>query len=190
MGYSLSTLAKLPLEKGNEFYVFIIGGNANWKGGLLQTINENFDILAKEIGQNAIIAKGLNPREWTIEISEKYFSGIPNIDNLFPGILITNSHPDMFNDASIRILISLKQVESNYANTEQFFNLLTDFISRRNDKFLEFARANINWLDQINKSVELKPNIIGIGVNLNAIIDLVLNIKDKPIIDIKRKTSR
>ena len=45
MGYTLSTLARLPLDGENEFYIFILGGNANWKGGILQTIYDNFDTL-------------------------------------------------------------------------------------------------------------------------------------------------
>lgn len=190
MGYSLSTLAKLPLDTENDFYIFILGVNANWKGGILQTIYENFDNLAKEIGPNAIIAKGLNPREWTYELTTKYFGEDAQVDRFFPGILITNSHPDNFDASSLRILISLEQVEENYANTEQFFNLLTDFISRKDMRFLDFAKNSINWVDEINKAIDLKPNILGFGINFNKLIDLIINKKDKVIIDDGKKTSR
>ncbi len=178
MGYSLSTLAKLPFDKENEFYIFILGGNANWTGGVLQTVYDNFDALAKEIGPNAIIAKGLNPREWTMEISNKYFGDCNQIHNLLPGILITNTHPDKFNNDSMRILLSLEKVEENFSNTEQFFNLLTDFIKDKDKRFIEFAEKNIDWLKTINDTIDLKPNFFGLGVNLNALIALYIKSRE------------
>ena len=182
MGYTLSTLARLPLDTENEFYIFILGGNANWKGGILQTIYDNFDTLAKAIGPSAIIAKGLNPREWTYEISRKYFYDIKEIDRYFPGILITNSHPDNFNEDSLRIFISLKHIEDNYDNIEQFFDLLTNFIRNKDRHFLDIARSKINWLDIANNTVDLKPNILGFGINFNVLLNLFSNKKDSPLI--------
>jgi len=182
MGYTLSTLARLPLDEENEFYIFILGGNANWKGGILQTIYDNFDTLAKEIGPHAIIAKGLNPREWTREISEKYFADIREIDRYFPAILITNSHPDNFDGDSLRILISLKNIEDNYENIEQFFDLLTNFIGRKDQRFIDIAKDKVKWLDIINDSIDLKPNFLGFGINLNSLISLAAKKKNPPLI--------
>lgn len=183
MGYSLSSIAKLPIDKENEFYIFILGGNANWEGGILQTLFKNFDILAKEIGHNSIIAKGLNPREWSQELSSIYFGENTNAENYFPGILITDSHPENFTKDSMRILISLNQVKEKFDNIEQFFNLLTDFTTRKNDSFIEFVETNVNWLNELNKAVDLKPNFIGLGININSLLDLVINKKIQPIIN-------
>ena len=182
MGYSLTTLAKLPYDKDNEFYIFILGANANWKGGILESILKNFDYLAEQIGPNAIIAKGLKPREWTYEISQKYFSDINNIGELFPGLLITNSHPDTFDESSLRILVSLKQIEDNFENIEQFFNLLSDFISKKDDKFIQVAEKKISWIEKANQALELKPNFIGIGLNINKLIELNYKKDKSPII--------
>ena len=169
MGYSLSSLAKLPYDKDNDFYIFLLG-SAYYNGGLLEKLCNNFDLLAKEIGPNAVIAKGFNIKEWTLEISQKYFKDIQGIYEYFPGILITNSHPDDFDDNSVRILISLKQVDEKFANIEQFFDLLINFVRKKDDEFIKYAKGKIHWVDKVNESVDLKPNVIGFGININALI--------------------
>ena len=181
MGYTLSRLGKLPYDKDNEFYIFVIGNNA-YKGGSLEKIVSNFDILAKDIGENNIIAKGLNGKEWTFEIATKYFKDIPQIHDYFPGILITNSHPDQFSEKSMRILISLKQVDDKFNNIDQFFDLLIDFVNKKDDRFLDYANKNISWLDIAVDGAHLKPNLMGIGINLNYFLGLFKKSK-KPIID-------
>lgn len=186
MGYLLSSLANLPYNEKYDFYLFILGGNANWQGGILETVSKNFEILAKEIGPNAIIAKGLNPREWTYEISEIYFGKNIQLDKFFPGFLITNSHPEKFDKDSMRILISLHQVETHYKNIDHFLNVMTDYVTHKNEDFLKYIENNINWIKEINNAVDLKPNVMGIGVNFNSLISLATDKNDKPIIEIRK----
>lgn len=183
MGFQLSSIANLPYNEKNEFYIYVLGGNANWQGGILETVSKNFKLLAKEIGPNAIIAEGLNPKEWTYEIAAKYFGANANLEKFFPGFLITNSHPDKFDKNSMRILISLKQVQEHYKNIEHFFNLLTDFVTHKNKDFLNYIENNINWIKELNSAVDLKPKMMGIGINFNSMITLATEKKDKPIIE-------
>ncbi len=171
MGIATAKVLNLP-DSNYEYYIFILAGNANWEGGLLESINKNFDHLAKEIGLNSVIIKGLIPKELTEDIANTYFNGIENIQSLIPGILFTNSDPKKVDQNSIKILIPLTQIEKKFDSIENFFNLLTDFTNKRNSKFIDFTKDNIDWVDEFNKVIDLKPNAFGVGVNFNGLLEL------------------
>jgi hypothetical protein len=178
MGVVSAGLFNLP-DSNYEYYIFILGGNANWKGGVLESIFDNFDHLAKEVGPKSVILKGLNPREWTEEIVNTYFESVESVETLIPAILVTDSSPNRVNKDSLRILIALNEIENKFKSIEIFFDLLTDFTNKRNNNFVEYAKENINWVTEFNKVVELKPNFNGVGINLNALLELAFTKKQK-----------
>jgi hypothetical protein len=176
MGIATANVLSLPASN-YDYYIFILAGNANWKGGMLESINNNFEHLAKEIGLNSVIIKGLIPKELTEDIANTYFNGIENIQSLIPAIFFTNSDPKSVNQNSLKILIPLTKIEKKFDSIENFFNLLTDFTNKRNNNFIDFTKDNIDWVDGFNKVIDLKPNAFGIGVNFNGLLELAFGKK-------------
>ncbi len=176
MGIVSAKVLSLPASN-YEYYIFILAGNADWQGGMLEAVNRNFEHLAKEIGINSVIIKGLIPKELTEDIANTYFDGVTNIQSLLPGILFTDADPKSVNQNSLKILIPLSQIEKKFNSIENFFNLLTDFTNKRNDDFIHFAKDNIDWVEEFNKVIDLKPNAFGIGVNINGLLELAFSKK-------------
>jgi hypothetical protein len=166
----LSSLGSLPIEPGIDFYVFVVDGH--WKGGLIQVVNDNFERIAREIGPKAIIAKGFEESLFSDEVCEKYLGkGYQTILHKTPALLITDSHPSKLTSDSTRLFVPLEEVKERFGTFDKFFNLLVQFVRNRNEEFLnQFKkRETLVGFD----IVELKPNFMGVGLNLNALIDRV-----------------
>jgi len=169
MGYLLSSLAQLPVGDNVDLYIFVINGG--WRGGSHQIIEENFAKLASEIGPRAVIAKGFN-QSWTRDIARKYLGkDHKELFGLLPALLITDAHPDQLTDEGMRLLIPLKVVEAKFGNFDTFFDSLTKFAREKDSSFLAHFHKKEESRKLAWNMLELKPNIWGIGININEILD-------------------
>ncbi len=93
MGYMLSSLAELPIDNTVGFYIFAVAPHG-WKSGLYDVVENNFTNIARAIGQEAVIVKGLNEDLFGDEVCKTYLGEHYSIllDDL-PALLITNTHP-------------------------------------------------------------------------------------------------
>jgi len=169
MGYLLTSLGNLPVDEEVKFYVFAINGR--WQEPLYGMIEQNFTSIARSIGKQAIIAKGLNPVEWYGDIAEKYL-GKDHDDYfpLLPALLITDTHPDRVTTDSLRLLVPLKDVESRFGGWNQFFSLLSDFVQFKNDDFVKRFQKKEDSFDVANKVIKVNPGILGVSINVNELI--------------------
>ncbi len=168
MGYMLSSLAKLPVGHEVDLYIFVINGG--WHGGVHDVIEQNFAKLAREIGPQAVIAKGFD-KDWSGEVSRKYLG--KDHDELFgllPALLITDSHPEQLNDQSMRLLVPLEDAQVKFGNFETFFDSLTKFARQKDSGFLEHFQRKEKAQNLVWNMLELKTNIWGIGINVNEIL--------------------
>ena len=169
MGYMLSSLGHLPIEENVTLYIFVINGG--FRGGRYEVIERNFGEIAKRIGPNAIIVKGFE-ESWSAEVAQKYLGkNHHELLNLLPALLLTDSHPDKLTKDSFRLLIPLKNAEARFEDLETFFRALTNFANNRDKKFLKLFMEEKDFLAKVNKIFEIKPNICGIGININAFIE-------------------
>ncbi|GKT11644.1 MAG: hypothetical protein ISEC1_P0611 [Thiomicrorhabdus sp.] len=169
MGYMLNSLGNLPIEDDIEVYIFVVNGN--WQGGFYDLIEKNFSNIARKIGSNAIIAKGLDQEQWTNEVAEKYFG--ENAGQLFqalPALLLTSDHPENISKESYKLIVPLRDVESRFGDWDVFFKSLTKLAQGDDTEFLERFEDVEDLIDKGNSVIELKPNFFGIGINLNALI--------------------
>lgn len=174
MGYMLSSLGKLPIEEDVEFYIFVINGG--WRGGLAEIISQNFEGIARDIGPQAVIAKGFEGPFWSAEIFEKYLGEkYTALFRFLPALLITDSHPERLKPESMRLLIPLQEVEERFGNFDHFFSSLIRFVRDNDTEFLERFKDGTNMSDEALEIVELKPNLFGIGINLNHVIKKIRN---------------
>lgn len=169
MGYLLSSLGALPVEDGVNLYIFIIGNG--WASPENDVLERNFSKLAKNIGPNAIIAKGHEEEFWKNEVFEQYLG--PSYKKLWehlPAILLTDAHPKNLSDNSLRFLIPVNHIEKAYQRLDPFFEKLCAFARGENDDFLKHFEDQENWIDKGNELIELKPNFFGVGINLNEFV--------------------
>jgi hypothetical protein len=169
MGYMLSSLAQLPIDDEVDLYIFVINGG--WRGGSHEIIEQNFSKLAEEIGPRAVIAKGFN-KSWSSDVSRKYLGkDHSELFGLLPALLITDTHPDQLTDQSMRLLIPLKDANAKFGNFDTFFDSLTKFAREKDTDFLEHFHEKEESEKSAWNMLELKPNIWGIGININEILE-------------------
>jgi hypothetical protein len=150
MGYMLNSLGNLPVDQDVKFYIFVIKGQ--WQEPLYGMIEQNFAMIARSVGQHAVIAKGLNPSHWYGEVATKYL-GVEHDKyfGLLPALLITDAHPDSVSEESLRLLVPLKDVESRFGGWNQFFSLLGGFVRLESDVFVKRFQRGEDAVDTINR---------------------------------------
>lgn len=170
MGYRITTLGHLPVEQDVDLYVFVV--KSGFKTELAQIIDDNFEELARRIGphQSAIV-DGLND-DWPDQVLSVFFgSDWKTIRNYCPLMLITNAHPKDVNEDSLRLVVPLEEVYKVHGTYDRFFVELSEFAEHRNAEFLNKFEDQTNLVGAINEIIDIKPNIFGIGINVNKIIE-------------------
>ena len=170
MGYMLNTLGNLPIDDDINLYIFVVNGG--WNGGLYDVIESNFSNIAQRIGKNAVIVKGLDSEAWSSQVAKKYFG--KNHSELFdslPALFLTDAHPDNLTNENLRLIIPLRDIERRFNDWDTFFKSLSTFAIDKNTEFLERFEDSRDYVEKGNEILHLKPNVFGIGVNINAIID-------------------
>ncbi len=169
MGYMLTSLGNLPIDDEVHFYIFIVNGQ--WQEPTYALIEQNFAAVARSIGKNAVIAKGLNSQEWYGEVAETYLGkDHDTYFSMLPALLITDAHPSHVLPESLRLLVPLRDVDSRFGGWSQFFNLLTDFVQLKNDEFVKRFEKRESPIDVMNSVVSLKPGMFGVSININELI--------------------
>ena len=170
MGYMLNALGNLLIDENIELYIFVINGK--WPGGPYELIEQNFAHIAKNTGPKAVIAKGFGSESWSKQVGRKYFGeNHSELFNAIPALLITDAHPEKLNDNSLRLIIPLRDIKKRFGDWDTFFRLLSRFAINKDVEFLKKFEDTSSLLKNGNKYLELKLNLFGIGVNLNAIIE-------------------
>jgi hypothetical protein len=166
MGYLLNSLGNLPVDDDVKFYIFVINGQ--WREPLYEIVEQNFSSVARSIGKEAVIAKGLNPVEWSNEVAARYLQdNYGNYSSLLPALLVTNAHPEKLSEKSLILLVPLKDVESRFGGWNIFFGLLSDFVQFKSDEFLTRFHKKEDALEIANKIINIKPGAFGLSLNVN-----------------------
>jgi hypothetical protein len=100
---------------------------------------------------------------------------------LHPFLFVTDKNPSAESgkdDENIFYLIPLGQIKTEGEIREIAESIISGVQSNdfsELDKVLsrKFEKMPLNLLSKINQSLELKPNISGVGINLNAVIDWI-----------------
>jgi hypothetical protein len=183
MGYKISSLRSLPVIPGIDLYVFVLGQH-NWAGGYSEVIEENFSKLAKHLGERGAIVSGHDgvklSRELTHELSEAALNNktihdfIAKGESLGLSILLIGAHPSHLTEKDLFLLAPIEQIEQNFGSLDQFFSDLSEFSVNRGTSFLEKFEEKEQEKDAITDFLELKPNMFGMGININEIIRRLL----------------
>lgn len=208
MGYYLTSLYSIAPDDKHSYFVFYVGNR--FDDTVSQWMDRNFAKIAKGLGPNAVIARGLS-EEFDKQVIEAYQSEIKTIaikrgwdkednfgrsvdrlltnyqraypmSNLFPLLFVTDRNPSVVtseDDKKVFYLIPLGKIESENEIREIIETIVAGIQSESFDaleKLLarKFGKSPLNLLNAINQSLELKPNLAGLGINLNAVIDWIV----------------
>lgn len=161
------------------WYVFIL--EDNWRDDLRNEVRENFEIFAKESGRHILTIRGFDCNEFYGQVFRKY-----SLENNYkmedierPALLITDTHPndisgnpeDLF--VARIILLELRPYYEKHKSTIPFLQELIYSLSDTEafDSLIAKNKSMIvrkwGWL---NRYLDLKPNFMGFGININEII--------------------
>jgi hypothetical protein len=180
MGYRISTIANLPIIPDMKLYVFVLGERC-WEGGFSSIIEKNFAKLAKNLGRNAMLVmahEGIDLGHELIDAVKDRYNLKELIDKAeggTGGILILGAHPDRIGNDDLILYSPFKSIEEKFSNTDQYFNELCDFATGKNLEFLDRFNEKTGQSLQVLDMIDLKPNFMGIGLNINKALEKLLN---------------
>lgn len=184
MGYRISSFNSLPLVPGIDLYVFILGRNV-WAGGWRKELERNFNMLAREFGSSAAIVAGhdgINLIHELVKMAKKNesLSVALNLElQNGTSLLLLGAHPKDFKKEDLALVVNEEHIENMFGSMEPFLNELCDFAKDRNEKFLSKFKDTNQLTEEILGLVDLRPNLFGIGININRAIEMFRNLKQR-----------
>lgn len=178
MGYKVGSLASLPVLNGKTLYVFVLG-TFQWEGGGIEKIAKNFDRLAKEFGPNGAIVMGHEGIDLSYELVKAMYDNGPDgiqeliIDGNRNGgaLLVLDKYPSEISKDDPVLFSPLDRLENRAGGIDKFLNELCQYAAKPNDDFLKlFATHRKGVLGRLLSVIDVKPNIAGIGINVNALL--------------------
>jgi len=182
MGYLATDIGRIPSE-GFDWFIYLIMDD--WKNEISKEIEDNFNILAKEVGPKALVVKGIDPKYFTAGILETYgmMEKNKNIWNTVPALLISDTTPKILQEQKdvipkIIYISLLKQCTPGTLTNilRQISRSLSDNTGVEALQSLDRSRILEKW-GWITKYLDIKPNFFGFGIDLDEIIDSLMRIK-------------
>ncbi|OQA19250.1 MAG: hypothetical protein BWY63_01780 [Chloroflexi bacterium ADurb.Bin360] len=190
MGLMIHTLGELPANAERGYYIYLL--DYGWKEPLANALQENFHNMADMASRHdAVVIRGLVGSHFDDEVlSWHHVNGQPG-DEILPAILITTRHPRDFHayDWSDRkatkeyedrmLLIPLRKA---CTTSTEVVNLVNKIFSDIKDQkalrdFTVTQEMKRGQRGAVVDALILEPNIGGVGINLNYIINFLLGRK-------------
>ena len=184
MGFLSTDIARIPAT-GFEWYVFML--EDNWEDNLRQEFHNHFDTLSREVGPNALVVISDRPNDLFFQVFSKYRLYLEGYDSdqfPLPSLLVTDTSPKAIIDDSDKLKnahIIIFPIEKHYIQEGSIIDFLRDLCNALQDPEAFQALEELNetkiydkwgWL---TRYFDLKPNFMGFGINLNAILDKYMN---------------
>jgi hypothetical protein len=181
MGLMIHSLGALPANAEKDYYVYLL--DYGWHEPLGDALLKNFDNMADAASKsNSVILRGLVGCHFVDEVLSWHSINGQSSEGILPAILITTRNPHEFHRQEISdtgrttdrlLLIPLRQVCESTGDVAVLIDkIFTDIREKR--KLSSFAigkKLRAGKANAIVDSIVLKPNISGVGIDLNALID-------------------
>jgi hypothetical protein len=161
-----SSLARVPRE-GFSWYIFML--EDDFSDALRTQLRDNFEGLGRAVGPDTLVVRGFDPNQ----IRNEW--GVLAIGS--PALVVTDRIPiDAALPAGARVIDF--DLASEYATHDSIVPLLKRLVEALNDseamKLLERDTAEPGAVKKlwgwVEEYLELKPNFMGFGLNMNAFI--------------------
>ncbi len=181
MGYQASNIGTIPANGFNWYIVFV---EAEFNDDLRKEIENHFSALGKEVGENVLVVRGYDAKEFRQPFSEAsaLFEERWSVRIDLPALLIMNRPPVEVMDSAIDldttkvICFPLRPIYERHRTVVPFLQELCQAL--QNPQALEVL-DEINpsgvkkFWEWLTKYVEIKPGAFGVSVDLGkAISDL------------------
>lgn len=185
MGLMIHSLGELPTNVERGYYIYLL--DYGWDEPLGKTLRRNFDRMAALASTNdAVVMQGVVGTHFADEVlSWHSINGQPG-DDILPAILITTRHPQQFHGESKQrqskhpsdrmVLIPLKKACTSSTDVVKLIEkVFRDIKEKKQLTEFEVARElSSGKHGALVDALILEPNIGGIGLNLNYIINFLM----------------
>jgi hypothetical protein len=192
MGLMVHSLARLPLNAERDYFIYLL--DYGWKEPIADTLRQNFQRMARLASENkSVVLMGFEGSHFNDEVlSWHRVNGQPG-EEMLPALLITTRHPHQFRDVYLRepdddvkgefadrmLLIPLHKVCESPTDVMLLIEKIFRDIKERK------ALADFEVSRELKKGKQgafvdaliLEPNIAGVGLNLNYIVNFLLGRK-------------
>jgi len=176
VGYLATDIARIP--GGFEWFVFLL--EDDWSDALRKEFADNFQNLAKEVGPKALVVRGIEPGSFAAELLATYaLDHDVSAERRLPALLIADTPPKDVKENDPRmekVKMVLLPLAEQYVRPGSVTDLLRSVARTVKDpnalkslEVLDKRRIERHW-GWLNRYAELKPNFMGFGVNINAIL--------------------
>ncbi|HAS8250651.1 TPA: hypothetical protein I7673_22595 [Vibrio vulnificus] len=196
MGYYVSSALSVSLSDSHSFFVYYVPADENFMrmstSWIDDWVHENFSKIAGMLGPNGVIVAPSPKKRWEDGSFNEFhclFDEYTDYDDNFlyiksPFLLISTSPIRRENVVEVErngIAINLASC-ADEKELSEVIDILIDGIKDNNLEYIveKFPKQNSckapteggSGFHALNNMVELKPNIFGLGVNLNAILEM------------------
>lgn len=194
MGFKVTTMHNVPAV-GMEYYVYVL--EPSWSHCYKDWFDSNFDSIGKELGADAALVQGWDEQlthelvnfvaEWSANSEE----GNVLERTAFSMVSLIVSQGDIYQTNEPIIWIPIADPDKSSEDGEKFLSAMMETVvgAIKDGDIQKFAidtgaveiplrgvRQGLlfNTLRYLNNVLQLQPNIAGIGANLNAAIEPLL----------------
>ncbi|MDQ0080992.1 hypothetical protein J2W35_001329 [Variovorax boronicumulans] len=196
MGFHVSTLHNLPVGS-IQYFIHVVDMSGGEHG---RWINENLHALAASLGRDAGLVTG--PRNLSYELhqflSRNLSSGFGAVEGLLHSatcLLISEGHlahtqkpvhlipiaTPQVSESAHELIATLIGMIANALRTGQLQDLVISLGAHEFQLSSAGGGFVVCTLRRLNKVLELKPNVAGLGLNLNGTIEALLPPEARPI---------
>jgi len=186
MGLMIHSLGELPLEAQRGYYIYLL--DYGWREPLGDVLHHNFDRMAGLASRhNAVVLKGTVGSHFEDEVLSWHHVNGQSAQELLPAIMITTRHPSQFREIGQAwsktqdrlLLIPLRKVCRTAGEVIKLIEKLFSDIAQ-GKSLTDFAIAREikeGKAGAVLDALILQPNVAGLGININRIIDFFLGKK-------------
>ena len=191
MGYHVSSVTIISPDDYHSYFAYYLPTDRLHYEWINKYFADNFNLIADKIGPNGVIvapnirAVSDYAAELTVLLKRFYAGGL-FLHSGFPFLVISRRpiYPDMPQDSSADpnfIALNLAAVRDEaelgklidtliQAGLRQEKDILPLISGLAKDLSREYDSQYGGWSDDFSDAIELKPNVMGVGVNVNLII--------------------
>lgn len=194
MGFKVTTLHSVPVVNF-EYYIYVL--EPSYSHEYKTWFDGNFEAVGKDLGRNAAIVRGYDDRltQELWQLVARYTADPEQAQalerSLMSLVTLILSKGDILTTEEPIYAIPIAILDSDPAARDQFMNILMgrileaiheDSVDELVQRLgyhtipLRHSRSGLLFatLRHVNNALELKPNLAGIGVNINGILDRFL----------------
>jgi hypothetical protein len=180
MGLMIRSVGELPTHVERDYYVYLL--DYGWEEPVSEAMYRNFPRMADAASQNnAVVFRGIVGAHFADEVlSWHHINGRDSAD-LLPAILITTKHPSEFREnhwsrrdlADRLLLIPLRRLCKSPSDVAPLIQGIFKDIQEKNalSQFEIAEEMRAGRRGALVDALILKPNFVGLGLDINHIID-------------------